>query len=260
MSQILQSVAQALRVIQLLQNEADLGVTEVATRLGIGTSTAHRLLATLLEFHFVEQLDSARRYRLGPAMSLSGDAAAIEHCIEAGYSVMEHLRDESSETVHISVLNGTEAKFVAVIESRRMVRVTSRVGVSIPSHTAASGKILLAELSDEELNALYPDEELPGGTGRGLRTRTGLKHELALVREQGYARNLGESEEGLAAIAMGIRRPSGRTVACLTLTGPLSRFNPVATGSFTAEPSARELEFLHMLTEHVAQIERVLLF
>lgn len=260
MSQTLQSVAQALRVIQLLQNHADLGVTEVASKLGIGVSTAHRLLATLLEFRFVEQLDSGRRYRLGPAMSSSGDAAAIEHCIEVGFPIMQRLRDESTETVHISVLNGQQTKFVSVIESPRTVRVTSRVGVSIPSHTAASGKILLAQLSDEELEALYPDEWLPGGTGRGLHTRTELKRELARVRERGYARNLGESEEGLAAIAVPIRRPSGRPVACLTLTGPLTRFNPDATADATAAPSARELEFLRMLTEHTAQIEQALSF
>ena len=256
MSQTLQSVGYALRILLLLRTHPVLGVTEVAAHLGIGASTAHRLLSTLQEYKFVQQTEAGRRYQLGAAMTLSTDAAAIEHCIEVGFPVMEHLRDESTETVHISVLSGTQSKFVAVIESPRMMRVTSRVGKNIPAHTSAAGKVLLAELSDVEIDELYPEEQLGQVTESSIATRAALKAELQTVRERGFAINRGESEEGLAAVAVPLRRPGGRAICCLTLTGPLTRFNPDLGGNV----SAREREFLEMLFSHAAQIERELTY
>lgn len=256
MSQTLQSVAHALRILKLLRMRADVGVTDAATHLGVGASTAHRLLATLQEQGFVEQAPTGRRYRLGPAMTTSGDAQAIEHCIEVGRPYMEQLRDESLETVHIAVLTGARAEFVAAVESPRQVRVSSRVGLSIPAHSSAAGKVLLAELHDEELEELYPDEELSGETEAGIHTRSDLERELVHVRAVGYGRNLGESEDGLAALAVPVLRPDARTVCCLTLTGPTFRFTPAATEG----GASREDQLRMMLVKYASQISRNLAY
>ncbi|MEU3269640.1 IclR family transcriptional regulator [Saccharomonospora sp. NPDC006951] len=254
--QTLQSVSNALRLIMLLRTHSDIGVTDAAGHLGVGASTAHRLLATLQQHGFVEQTHSGRRYRLGPSMTTSSDTQAIDHCVEVAYPFMQQLRDDSQETVHISVLNGAKAKFVAAIESPLMMRVASRVGLSIPAHSSAAGKVLLAQLADEELAELYPREQLSGETEAGIHTRTALLRELERVRADGYGRNIGESEEGLAALAVPIARPHARSVCSLTLTGPLFRFN--------SDPSAgiadREHELLTMLLGYAAQISKKLAY
>jgi DNA-binding IclR family transcriptional regulator len=256
MSQTLRSVAYALRLIKLLRTRADVGVTDAATHLGVAASTAHRLLATLQEHGFAEQTRTGRRYRLGSAMTTSSEAQAIEHCIEVGRPFMEQLRDESLETVHIAVLTGSRVDFVVAVESPRQVRVSSRVGLSIPAHSSAAGKVLLAELSDEEIDELYPVEQLTGETEVGIHTRTALKRELERVRAAGYGRNIGESEDGLAALAVPVTRPGARTLCSLTLTGPVFRFDPGAAD----DVSSRENELRAMLAKYAAQISKCLAY
>lgn len=249
----LKSVSNALRVLTHLQQCETSSVTELSDVLDLAPSTIHRLLATLQQHNYVEQT-RGRRYRLGGAMRLSPDAAAIEHCIEIGYPVMERLRDASGETVHISILDGARSKFVAAVESPHLMRVTSRVGLTVPAHSSAAGKVLLAELTSDQLRGLYPYEHLHQVTNVGNRTRSALERELEEVKESGYGRNFGESEVGLAALAVPIKRPAGRPLCCLTLTGPLARFDPADEG----KNCTRELELKEMLVKHASQIEEKL--
>ncbi|WP_435581443.1 IclR family transcriptional regulator [Amycolatopsis thermoflava] len=255
-SPTLQSVSNALHLVLLLRAQADVGVTDAARHLGVGPSTAHRLLTTLQQHGFAEQTHGGRRYRIGPSMTMSSETQAVEHCLEVAYPLMQQLRDDSRETVHISVLAGARAKFVAAVESPLLMRVASRVGLSMPAHVSAAGKVLLAELTDDELAELYPDEELTGATDAGLHTRTALRRELARVRAEGFGRNTGESEEGLAALAVPIPRAAGRVLCSLALTGPLFRFNPDPA----AGVSPRELELTTMLRHSAAQIAKQLVY
>lgn len=251
MADTLQSVHQALRVLTLLQGVDELGLTEISDRLGIGKSSAHRLLATMRDARFVDRTPT-RRYRLGPAMSGSPEAAALEHCAEMAKPHLKKLRDLTRETVHISSLSGTSAEFLAVCESTLMMRVASKIGESLPAHATSAGKLMLSTLSEPELFALYPDERLPAVTAKAIATRTELLAELARVRELGYGRNVSESEEGVAALAVPLHRPTGRTVCTLTITGPTLRFNPEGT----TDLSDTEARLLTVLRACAHAIER----
>jgi DNA-binding IclR family transcriptional regulator len=255
-AETLSSVRHALKILQLLRLNSALGVTEVSAALGVGGSTAHRLLTTLQSEGFVQQQDRGRKYELGPAMGGGGRTTAVEHCVEVSYPFLRDLRDKCGETVHISVLTGRETRFVAVIESNQVMRVTSRVGVRLPAHTTAAGKMQLALLDQEELLRLYPDEELPGRTDRSMRTRSQLFAQLKVARRNNYARNLSESEAGMAALAVPLHRPSGPVLCCLTVSGPESRLNPEGT----AKLSNAEQRLLVMLREEARLIERHLSF
>ncbi|KXF49601.1 hypothetical protein AXA44_23875 [Rhodococcus sp. SC4] len=247
----LQSVHQALRILSLLRaRRNELGVTEIATELGIGTSSTYRLLSTLKEDRYVDQTPT-RGYRLGPAMSGSADADSVGHCAEVAAPHLSDLRDRTGETVHISILNAGYTEFVAVCESERSLRVTSKIGFAVQAYAAAAGKVLLATLTESELDALYPDDTLLTPTGRGVRTRSDLNAQLKLVRECGYARNVEESEEGLYALAVAIHRPVGRPITTLTITGPASRIAPGAGSTL----SARETELLGELRATTQRIE-----
>lgn len=242
MADTLQSVHQALRILTLLRTRDELGVSEIAAQLGIGKSSTYRLLATLKEDRYVDQTPS-RNYRLGPAMSGSPDSASIAHCVEVAAGHLESLRDATGETVHVSVLNGGYTEFVAVCESEKLLRVSSKIGLAVPAYCAAAGKVLLATLTDEELAALYPTHELATPTGRGVTNCVELKSALKVVRDAGYARNVEESEDGLYALAVPIHRPSGRPIATLTVTGPAARIAP-ETGSALSDTERGMLDSL----------------
>ncbi|MEO5316251.1 IclR family transcriptional regulator [Pseudarthrobacter sp. CC12] len=253
MSQTLQSVAHALLALQVLQGKSDMGVTDIAGAVGVGTSTAHRLLTTLQQYGFVEQSEG-RRYKLGPAMLLSPQEASIAHCIDISRLIMRSLRDLSRETVHIATLVGPNTKFIAAIESQYMMRVTARLDREIPAHTSAAGKVLLAQLEREQLQELYPNENLPQVTANTIATGSELLEALEEVKAAGYGRNYEESEVGLVAIAVPIARPTGHAICSLTLTGPTARFNPEGAAGI----SVRERELRNLLVEHCQRIEREL--
>jgi DNA-binding IclR family transcriptional regulator len=169
---------------------------------------------------------------------------------------MRALRDRSTETVHLSALRERDAVFLSAAESGRLVRVSSRVGQHPAAHTTAAGKVLLAELDGERLGELYPEEPLPGATPSSITGRTALFEELGRVRSRGHARNTGESETDMYAIAVPVRRPGGGAVCSLSIAAPLTRVPHGRTGPL----SSTEQGYLAALRAAAAEIEDLLVF
>lgn len=257
MQPTLTSVHNALEILHLLRRRGPLRLSEIAGELGVGASTAHRLVATLREQRFVRQELGGKRYELGSAMLFSSEVSALEHCVAVSAQVMEDLQTRTGETVHLSVLRGATCFFAASVESRRMVRVTSRVGQGPSAYTAAGGKVLLAALDADRLRELLPNEVLSPATDRSIMSRAALEAELGRVRRCGFARNLGESEADMYALAVPVRRPSGEVISSLTVAAPLSRIDHSGEGQ---DPSPHELALLDALRDSAGAIESRLAF
>ncbi|MFC5827155.1 IclR family transcriptional regulator [Nonomuraea insulae] len=111
------------------------------------------------------------------------------------------------------------------IESSRALRVGGRLGRSMSAHCTSNGKAMLSTLSEAELLALYPDEDLSQCTTHSIGSRTGLLQALDEVRRAGYATSEEESEEGVASIGIALAvTPWGRLA--VTASAPLSRMTP----------------------------------
>jgi IclR family acetate operon transcriptional repressor len=217
------AVENALRLLQLYREREMVGVSEAARLLGIGRSTAHRLLTTLRAHGFVVQ-DGSRAYRVGPALRELGAAIADSGVVRGRCRpYMQALCDELGETVNLVSLRGTEAIFVDSVETRRPLRVGGREGVVLPAHAVSAGKALLAALPVEVLHELYADEALTPLTERTLRTRTALQAQLEIVRQQGYAVNIGESERGITAAACAIPGRAASERLAIAVSAPSSR-------------------------------------
>ncbi|WP_167133082.1 IclR family transcriptional regulator [Paramicrobacterium chengjingii] len=253
MAETLQSVTHALRALKLLRRTPSMGVSDLASELGVGVSTAHRLLATLVNEGFVRQ-SLGRKYELGSEML--GTSSAIEHCAEVSAPVMRRLRDASGETVHLSIVRGTETFFLSAVESNAAVRVMTRVGEKPPAHSTAAGKALLASLSRSRFEELYSAPNLARKTEHTIEDRALLWTELQHVAESGFATNRAESEIDMCAIAVALRRPEGNPVCALSLAAPLSRINPTRQEDVT-DDEARLLEHLRAAA---AEIEELLAY
>jgi DNA-binding IclR family transcriptional regulator len=217
------AVENALRLLQLYREREQLGVSETARLLGVGRSTAHRLLTTLRAHGYVVQ-DHSRAYRVGPALRELGAAIADSGVVRARCRLyLQALCDELGETVNLVALHGSDAVFVDSVETRRPLRVAAREGVVLPAYAVSAGKALLAALPVHAVRELYADEALIPLTERTLRTRTALEAQLELVRQQGYAVNIGESERGITAAACAIPgRAAGERLA-IAVSAPSSR-------------------------------------
>lgn len=247
--QTLSSVQHALRILLVMRERGDLGVSDAARSLGISSSSAHRLLITLQAEGFVEQVRAGGKYRLGPVMQHT--ATAVDRVIQIASPHMAQLRDSSLETVHLAALSATETRFLAAFESPRVLRVTSRVGRSLPAHATAAGKLLLSYSSDDGVRALYPAGPIPGGTAASAVDVDALLGEIRDIRSLGFGRNRSEAEDGVAALAVPILDAAGRAFFALTVTGPDANWNPERTAGL----SPREQELLATLRATAVRIE-----
>jgi DNA-binding IclR family transcriptional regulator len=218
------SVEKALRLLLLLGARPALRVSEAAAELEIARSSAHRLLTTLEQYAFARQDETTRAYVAGPALAELAYASAGRELRRLVRPHLEQLAHELGETVHLVTLEGSSARFVESVECTRALRVGSRAGVAMPAHCTSAGKALLAELTAVELGLLFdPATPLVQMTPRSAATLDELVTELDAVRERGYATNVGESEDGIAAVAAATRSTPYGYRAAISVSAPSSR-------------------------------------
>jgi IclR family transcriptional regulator, acetate operon repressor len=225
----LTSVDNALWLLQLVAERQALRVSEAAELLGVARSTAHRLLSALRRRDFLMQDRPNGAYRPGPALYAIGMAAISRLDIRRiAQPALEQLRDKTKETASLAVLEGTMVRFVECYEGTSIVRIGNRAGVVRHAHASAIGKAILAALPDSELERRYPEEELPAPTSSSISSRRVLMAELTQIRRQGYALNWEESSEGVAAVAVALRDPTGMPLGSISLAVPSMRLGSIA--------------------------------
>ncbi len=224
----LSSVRNAARLLkQFTSNERELGVTELAVRLGLAKSSVHRLLTTLQQERLVEQDPDSGRYRLGLAIFELGAAASSPTDLhQAVLLPMSVLRVRTGETVQMAVLDGREVVYIERLESPNTLRLFLEVGARNHAHCTGSGKCLLAFLDDERLEEILAGWELPAKTDATIVDPVELRRELRRIRSLGYAINAHESEPGVVSVAGPIRDGTGRVVASISVAGPAPRMDP----------------------------------
>lgn len=217
------SVGNALRLLLLFREQQSVRLTEARDYLGVAHSTAHRLLAMLIQYGFVRQ-DSSRAYRPGPMLVEIGLAVVQKMDVRTqARPFLEALESQFAETIHLTVLEGNLVRYVDAVESDRTLRVTARTGQLLPASCTSAGKALLAELSPEQVRALYPTGELPAQTPHSLKTMDALERALDQVREQGYAINREESEDGVGSVAIALVNAANRPIAAIAVAVPVNR-------------------------------------
>jgi DNA-binding IclR family transcriptional regulator len=216
------SVDHALRIATMLQLEGTLTVADVAERLGVARSTAHRLLQMLVYRDFAVQ-DDARVYHAGPVLQLAEHSRSQTSLLRTvALPHLQRLAEIVDESANLTIRTGANARFIASIESRQVLRVGSREGMVFPAHRTTGGLLLLAELTAEEL-AGYVDayDEDPAERPDPAR----LRAELARIRKQGFALNQGRSERGVVAVGVPVRDADGVVLAGLSVSMPSVRYD-----------------------------------
>jgi DNA-binding IclR family transcriptional regulator/3-methyladenine DNA glycosylase AlkD len=237
------SVDHALRAATILQMEGGATVSQIAERLGVARSTAHRLLAMLVHRDFAVQ-DEGRVYRPGPVLEPAAQSPSLVSRLRT--TALPHLQrivDLLDETTNLIVRTRDTARFIASVECRQALRVGSREGMVFPAHRTTAGLLLLAELTDEELDAAYAPEryrDRPADRPDLARLRTELKR----LRRTGFAVNKERSERGLVAVGVLVRDPDGTALAGLSVSMPSMRYDPHHLQSLVAtlDATARALE------------------
>lgn len=231
---LVESVDNALRLIELLRDRGTFTVSEVAEVLDVAPSTAHRLLAMLVYRGFAAQ-DERRRYHPGPSLEAPPVRVGWTRQLrDIAAPHLELLCSRVDETVNLMIRVGTTVRFLDTVETSKVLRIGDREGAVLPAHQASGGKVLLADLETPVLSRLYCDPR-DAGTPDHLSPEqfAELEQSLAEVRRRGYAVNSEETEEGVMAIATGVRvdphKPGNAEslascIAAVSIAVPKSRF------------------------------------
>jgi IclR family KDG regulon transcriptional repressor len=216
--------------------DRELGVTELARRLGLAKSTVHRLLTTLTREGLVERGTDRGHYRLGLRLYELGSrvpSRADLHLVAVG--AVDELLSRTGESVHIAVLDGLDIVVVERRETLATLQLANRLGCRHAAHATSAGKVLLAYLPLAERSALLDGQALVAATPYTITDRARLEEELAKVRSRGWAESAREHQIGLASLAAPIRDARGRVVAAVGIAGPAAQFSREVVHRFALE-------------------------
>ncbi|WP_414641746.1 IclR family transcriptional regulator [Actinocrinis sp.] len=243
-------VKSADRTIELLEllagYDEPLTLSEIHRELAYPKSSLFVLLRTLVARGWVETDRRGTGYSIGVRALLVGTSYLDrDPVIRAATRVLELLRAEVNETVHLARLDGADVVYLASRESAHHLRLTSRVGRRVPAYATALGKALLAGLTDAEVDAILPPQ-LEAITPLTVVDRDRLFAELAEVRERGYASERGQNTPGLGcfAVALDYRTPPTDAISCSV---PYSRLDDAGHAAETLEAVRRHAGQLGIL-------------
>jgi len=224
----LQGLERGLAVIRAFSADApSLTLSEVARDLGITPATARRILLTLSELGYVRS--DGRRFSLTPRVLALGWAylSSLDFGELAG-PFMEELSAKTRESCSIATLDLPDIVYVARVPTSRIMTVALGVGARLPAYATSMGRVLLADLPDDELTAYLSSVEAEPLTERTVTSPDKLREVIDAARTDGYALVDQELELGLRSIAAPIRNSRGRTIAALNVSAHASRSTPAS--------------------------------
>jgi IclR family pca regulon transcriptional regulator len=250
-----QSISRALSVIKCFgEGTIDgLSLSEVAELTDLAPATARRILRTLQEHGYVEV--RGRNYRLTTKILELGHAfVASLRFVDLCLPKMHELVAELQESVSVSVLDGEDILYIARVPKRRLLTMTISVGTRLPAHATSMGRVLLANLSEDELSAFLRETTFRRYTLGTVVEKKQFQRELSRVREQGWALVDQELELGVRSIAAPIVRGNGEVIAAMSVVSHPDRTD-IDDMVTTFLPALQEAA--RRVSEDLANVERL---
>lgn len=220
----LSSVTTAIHLLKTFTEDDDeLGISELAKRLGVAKSTVHRLAGTLLKEGLLQQNPENGRYRLGVGLFSLGSLvrARLDVTVESK-DILNELRARTQENVRLAVLERYSVVLLHDFESPQTVRLRSGTGQLKPAFCTAEGLCLLSGLREPALTAFMKFDR-PKRTANTVTDEAEFRQRIRRVKRVGHAVEDEECDEGTRCIAAPIWNGEGRIVAAVGVAGPRVR-------------------------------------
>lgn len=205
------------------EDEAELGISALAQRLGVAKSTAHRLVVTMVSEGLLEQNKENERYRLGIELFRLG--TLVRHRMDLSSEARQYLfelREKTGETILLGIPADTEIMYIYNLESPKALRMRSDIGLRRPAHCTAVGKAIFAFSSPASQERLF-SRPLIQRTPHAITDPQILSASFQEVRERRYAIEDEESELGIRCVAAPVLGADGNVVGAVGIAGPTQR-------------------------------------
>ncbi len=229
----MRSVDHAIDVLEAMARVGGaVGVSHLARQTGLSKAAVYQILATFERRRFVIRDPGSTLYRLSWALYELGSGVVRD--VDLSRTARPHLdmlARQLGESVLLGILDGDEVLYLDRGEAPFELRMVANTGRRGMLHATASGKVLLACSGDTELWDRLLRRGLRRMTAATITDPDRLRHDIAEVRQKGYATCWQEGEVGLCSVAVALRDYTGATVGCLTVAGPSTR---LTTGTLQA--------------------------
>lgn len=218
----LQTISRSIQVLRCFDNEADLGITDIAKQLGLAKSTVFGIVSTLEGNGFLEQDSRTGRYRLGAELFRLGTRVKAD-LLSLCKPYMEKLVAAYRETVHLVIPDQCSILYIHKIESPHSMRICSKVGERQPLYCTGVGKAILAHLGESDRKAITDKMNFVKLTPFTVGNMDTLNQELAGIKAKGFAVDREELEVGLICVAAPVFDSFDKPVAAISVAGPAIR-------------------------------------
>ena len=225
--QTINSLARGLKILDIIHEYGKIGVTELSKLLGVNKSSAYRLLITLEEFGYVEQIAENGKYTLGLKLCKFRERVLDNYDIRIiSRPFLETLSKITGEASGLSVRQGDKAVLIDCCNSTHHLGVNLNVGDVEEFHCTAHGKALLYSFPEEEQLRLLNGSQLKKITPYTLTDVNDILEDIKINRERKYALDNEETTIGMRCIATNIYDFNGNAVASIGISGPTNRVSP----------------------------------
>ncbi|WP_295654032.1 IclR family transcriptional regulator [uncultured Dietzia sp.] len=220
-----QSLARGLAVITAFDaDHPRQTLSEVARATGLTRATARRFLHTLVELGYVDTAGTS--FWLTPrVLDLGYSYLSSMPLSELAQPHLEKLSARLDESSSVAVLDGSDIVYVGRVQVRRIMNIGITIGTRFPAFATSMGRVLLAALPDDELDAYLAETDMRAITPHGLTDEAALRAELAVISARGWSLVDQELEPGLRSLAAPVRDRDGRVVAALNVSTHAARYS-----------------------------------
>jgi len=222
----IQSVDRALALLEALAEAGgEAALTELSRRTSLNVSTCHHLLSTLVNWGYVAKVPGRRSYALGARVLYLGQACLRQVDLpRRAQHHIDRINAVTGETVHLAVLQSDNIVTLVKRDSRHAVRVeTGALGRSDAPHATATGKAMLAWLTEDHIRRILADQKMKRFTENTITDFAAFIEELRHVRRNGYAMDREEFQPGVICIGSAIRDHAGAVVGAISASMPAMR-------------------------------------
>ncbi|MDQ0163119.1 IclR family transcriptional regulator [Bacillus alveayuensis] len=221
------SVENALKILKSFSmDEPELGVTDIAEKLNIAKSTAHRLLTSLASEGFVYKDMNSNYYSLGASiLRLTNIVSSQLKILNEATPVLNVLTEETGENSHISILEGKEIIYLQKIECAYPTKMEyTHIGRRNPAYCTSAGQAILAFEEKETIDFIC-SQPLKKFAPNTITSPDELRKKLLKVQNEGYVVSNQEFQRGIIGIAAPIFNEKNKVIASVNITGPIKRIN-----------------------------------
>ena len=221
-----QSLKKALDILEVMVDlTAPARLQDIAQKADMSPSTVLRFLNTFIDFGYAKQDPDTSLYYLTLKLADLGNRNRINYPFQG--SLRKYIKDIAThfnESSSLCIEDNMQMVYIATEEGpAHMLQTLSRIGRIAPMHSTGVGKIFLTQYSDTKLDELVKKRGLTKLTEKTITSLPELKAEIDKVRKQGYAFDEEECEIGVRCVAVPIKEYSGKIVAAMSISAPITR-------------------------------------